>query len=186
MRTLAAPFLVALSLVATEAARADLGLTITTLRVHSGGMLRGYGNASGMPVYLVPENRAPPTVALSQWPGLLHTTVAASAAQAVPAARVSPAHRDAVGTPALRLPCATRVARSVPGSVLVQALRTNVDPGGFDAPRAGGHGPPLATLAWLRPSHRRSCRSDLRTVAWASVRECHPTRISGPNVSAGS
>ena len=59
MRAFAALFLVALSLAATETARADLGLTITTLRVHSGGMLRGYGNASGMPVYLVPESRAP-------------------------------------------------------------------------------------------------------------------------------
>lgn len=58
MRAVAAPFLLALSLVATEAARADLGLTITTLRVHSGGILRGYGNATGMPIYLVPESRA--------------------------------------------------------------------------------------------------------------------------------
>jgi hypothetical protein len=59
MRALAVPFLLAISFVAIEAAPADLGLTITTLRVHTGGILRGYGNASGMPVYLAPESRAP-------------------------------------------------------------------------------------------------------------------------------
>jgi hypothetical protein len=41
------------------AAQADFGLTITTLNVRSGGILRGYGNAVGMPVYLVAESRAP-------------------------------------------------------------------------------------------------------------------------------
>jgi hypothetical protein len=45
--------------VAADAVRADLGLTVTTLNIHRGGNLRGYGNASGMPVYLVPESRAP-------------------------------------------------------------------------------------------------------------------------------
>jgi hypothetical protein len=59
MRALAVAFSLAMCLVASEAARADLGLTITTLRVHSGGIIRGYGNATGMPVYLVPESRAP-------------------------------------------------------------------------------------------------------------------------------
>jgi len=170
VRALAAAFLLALSLVATEAARADLGLTITTLRVHSGGILRGYGNATGMPVYLVPESRAPRPFPCHGGKGLLHTSVAASAAQAVPAARVSPAHRDAVGTPALRLPCATRFAWPLPGRALVQALRANTDPGGFNAPRAGGHGPPVATpgLATAK-SQDVVCRPDPCTVAWASV-----------------
>jgi len=119
------------------------------------------------------------TVPLSRWQGLLHTSVAASAAQAVPAARVSPAHRDAVGTPALRLPCATRFAWPLPGRALVQALRANTDPGGFNAPRAGGHGPPVATpgLATAK-SQDVVCRPDPCTVAWASVRECHQSESS--------
>jgi hypothetical protein len=41
------------------AAQADIGLTITTLDVRVGGILRGFGNASGMPIYLVPESHAP-------------------------------------------------------------------------------------------------------------------------------
>jgi hypothetical protein len=48
-----------LCLAFVEAALADLGLTITTLNVRVGDTLRGYGNASGMPVYLVPESHAP-------------------------------------------------------------------------------------------------------------------------------
>jgi hypothetical protein len=50
---------IATSLVLAAPALADFGLTITTLSVRSGGLLRGYGNAVGMPVYLVPESRAP-------------------------------------------------------------------------------------------------------------------------------
>jgi hypothetical protein len=42
-----------------ESARADIGLTITTVEVRAGGVLRGFGNASGMPIYLVPESHAP-------------------------------------------------------------------------------------------------------------------------------
>jgi hypothetical protein len=52
-------FSLAVMFVAVGAAHADLGLTITTLNVRSTGVLRGYGNASGMPVYLIPESRAP-------------------------------------------------------------------------------------------------------------------------------
>jgi hypothetical protein len=59
VRPLAILFSLSVIFVAAGAARADLGLTITTLSVHSGGILRGYGNASGMPVYIVPESRAP-------------------------------------------------------------------------------------------------------------------------------
>jgi hypothetical protein len=59
VRPLAILFSLTVIFVAAEVAQADLGLTITTLNVHSGGILRGYGNASGMPVYLVPESRAP-------------------------------------------------------------------------------------------------------------------------------
>jgi hypothetical protein len=50
---------VAVFLTLAAAARADIGLTITTLEVRAGGVLRGFGNASGMPVYLVPESSAP-------------------------------------------------------------------------------------------------------------------------------
>lgn len=59
VRTLTVIYAILVCLALAGAARADLGLTITTLNVRSGGILRGYGNASGMPVYLVPENRAP-------------------------------------------------------------------------------------------------------------------------------
>jgi hypothetical protein len=59
VRALATLVLPVAILVAAKAAQADLGLTITTLSVRSYGILRGYGNASGMPVYLVPESRAP-------------------------------------------------------------------------------------------------------------------------------
>src|SRR2546423_4400961 len=52
-------FSIATCLALAEAAQADFGLTITTLSVRSSGVLRGYGNAAGMPVYLVPESRAP-------------------------------------------------------------------------------------------------------------------------------
>jgi hypothetical protein len=43
----------------TGTAQADIGVTITTLTVRVDGILRGFGNASGMPVYLVPERNAP-------------------------------------------------------------------------------------------------------------------------------
>jgi hypothetical protein len=59
VRTLVLVAAIGTCLVAARAAEADVGLTITTLNVHIGGTLRGYGNASGMPVYLVPESQAP-------------------------------------------------------------------------------------------------------------------------------
>jgi hypothetical protein len=46
-------------LAVTATALADVGLTITTLNVCPAGVLRGHGNGSGFPVYLVPESRAP-------------------------------------------------------------------------------------------------------------------------------
>jgi hypothetical protein len=59
MRRLAALVSIGACLMFAAAARADIGLTITTLDVHVGGVLRGFGNASGMPIYLVPESAAP-------------------------------------------------------------------------------------------------------------------------------
>jgi hypothetical protein len=59
VRSLATLFSLAVVFLVTGAAQADLGLTITTLNARSYGILRGYGNASGMPVYVVPESRAP-------------------------------------------------------------------------------------------------------------------------------
>ena len=46
------------ALVAVPHASADIGLTLTTLDVRVGGVLRGTGNGWEMPVYLVPESRA--------------------------------------------------------------------------------------------------------------------------------
>jgi hypothetical protein len=59
VRTLTVVLSIVVCLALVGAAQADVGLTITTLSVRSGGILRGYGNGSGMPVYLVPESRAP-------------------------------------------------------------------------------------------------------------------------------
>ena len=59
MRPLLAAVSIAAYLTFVGAALADFGLTVTTLDVHTGGTLRGHGNAVGMPVYLVPESRAP-------------------------------------------------------------------------------------------------------------------------------
>jgi hypothetical protein len=49
----------AVVLLFVPAARADYGLRLTTTSVRVGGLLRGTGNAPGMPVYLVPERSAP-------------------------------------------------------------------------------------------------------------------------------
>ena len=46
-------------LIAAAPALADVGLRVTTLHVRVGGVLRGSGNASGMPVDLVSERSAP-------------------------------------------------------------------------------------------------------------------------------
>lgn len=59
MRTITLIFAMTAWLALAGPAQADIGLTITTLDVQAGGVLRGFGNASGMPVYLVPESRAP-------------------------------------------------------------------------------------------------------------------------------
>lgn len=59
VRTVALASSIAVCLAFAGAAQADVGLTITTLDVRAGGILRGFGNASGMPVYLVPERHAP-------------------------------------------------------------------------------------------------------------------------------
>ena len=59
MRAFAFAAALAAALMLAAAAQADVGLTLTTLSVRSGGLLRGHGNAVGMPVYLVPERLAP-------------------------------------------------------------------------------------------------------------------------------
>lgn len=59
MRTLVVLLSIATGLAFAGAAKADFGITITTLDVRGGGILRGHGNAVGMPAYLVPESRAP-------------------------------------------------------------------------------------------------------------------------------
>ena len=50
---------VAIVLLAAPAAHADVGATIADTTVHQGGYLRGTGNGSGLPLYLVPERNAP-------------------------------------------------------------------------------------------------------------------------------
>jgi hypothetical protein len=74
VRALVTLFSLAVIIVTTGAAQADLGLTITILNVRSYGILRGYGNASGMPVYIVPES-----LPMSGWYGLLRTALLPSA-----------------------------------------------------------------------------------------------------------
>jgi hypothetical protein len=59
MRTLIVLASITACLAFAGTALADFGLTITTLSVRSGGILRGHGNAVGMPAYLIPESRAP-------------------------------------------------------------------------------------------------------------------------------
>jgi hypothetical protein len=59
VRTLTVVLSIVVCLALIGPAQADVGLTITTLSVRSGGILRGYGSGSGMPVYLVLESRAP-------------------------------------------------------------------------------------------------------------------------------
>ena len=49
----------AMALLAAPAAQADIGATIAATTVHRGGYLRGTGNGSGLPLYLVPERKAP-------------------------------------------------------------------------------------------------------------------------------
>jgi hypothetical protein len=56
------PFLLLLllpALVLVPAAGADVGITLTTLVVHRCGWIRGVGDGSGLPVYLVPKRFAP-------------------------------------------------------------------------------------------------------------------------------
>jgi hypothetical protein len=59
VRLLALTITLVASLVLAAAAWADYGIRVTTSVVRVGGVLRGVGNAPGMPVYLVPESRAP-------------------------------------------------------------------------------------------------------------------------------
>jgi hypothetical protein len=59
VRTFLVVLSIALCLALVGAAQAEVGLTLTTLNVRTGSILRGYGSGSGMPVYLVPERRAP-------------------------------------------------------------------------------------------------------------------------------
>jgi len=59
VRRLVVVLSIATSLVLATPALADFGLRMTTLSIRSGGLLRGYGNAVGMPIYLVRESRAP-------------------------------------------------------------------------------------------------------------------------------
>ena len=59
VRTITVVLSIAGCLALVAAAQADVGLTLTTIKVRSGGILRGHGSGSGMPVYLVPESRAP-------------------------------------------------------------------------------------------------------------------------------
>jgi hypothetical protein len=51
--------LVLLALVLVPAAGADVGITLTTVVVHRCGWIRGVGDGSGLPVYLVPKRFAP-------------------------------------------------------------------------------------------------------------------------------
>jgi hypothetical protein len=57
------PFLVLplllLALLRVPAAGADVGITLTKLVVHCSGWIRGVGDGSGLPVYLVPNRFAP-------------------------------------------------------------------------------------------------------------------------------
>jgi hypothetical protein len=59
VRRVAIAFALAGFLSLAGAARADYGLRLATTSVRVGGLLRGTGYAPGLPVYLVPESRAP-------------------------------------------------------------------------------------------------------------------------------
>jgi len=59
VRTLVLVLSIGTCLAFAGAAQADIGVTITTLDVRAGAVLRGFGTASGMPVYLIPESQAP-------------------------------------------------------------------------------------------------------------------------------
>ena len=50
---------VATALLAAPAAHADVGAKLADTTAHRGGYLRGTGNGSGLPLYLVPERKAP-------------------------------------------------------------------------------------------------------------------------------
>jgi hypothetical protein len=50
---------IAVALAAAGAARADVYVIVTTTTVHPGGLLRGTGDGSGLPFYLVPYARRP-------------------------------------------------------------------------------------------------------------------------------
>jgi hypothetical protein len=50
---------IAVALAAAGAARADVYVIVTTTTVHVGGFLRGTGDGSGLPFYLVPYARRP-------------------------------------------------------------------------------------------------------------------------------
>jgi hypothetical protein len=50
---------VATALLAAPGAHADAGVTVADATVHQGGYLHGTGNGSALPLYLVPERKAP-------------------------------------------------------------------------------------------------------------------------------
>ena len=156
VRTITVVLSIAGCLALVAAAQADVGLTLTTIKVRSGGILRGHGSGSGMPVYpRAGEPRAAP-VPLSRWQGLPHAALAASARQAIRPARASTAHALPVHAPAIRLPRSGCRPWSVSGRLVVSSVRTHANPGGFDTPRSGGLGPPLDPRSRDAESHIRS------------------------------
>jgi hypothetical protein len=50
--------LTASALLFAPSASADIGLLLTTKDVHVGGLLRGWSNGSGFPIYIVPSSLA--------------------------------------------------------------------------------------------------------------------------------
>jgi hypothetical protein len=58
-RVLAALAVAAATLVVAPAADADIGLRLATKVAHVGGVLRGWSNGGGFPVYIVPSSLAP-------------------------------------------------------------------------------------------------------------------------------
>jgi hypothetical protein len=58
-RTLVTLAIVAAMLVVAPVAKADVGIRIATHTVHVGGLLRGWSNGSGFPVYIVASSLAP-------------------------------------------------------------------------------------------------------------------------------
>ncbi len=59
IRAIAFTALTALGLALIPSARADIGIRVGTREVHVGGMLRGWSNGAGFPVYVVPSALAP-------------------------------------------------------------------------------------------------------------------------------